>query len=181
MKSFDLAEVRHFTADLASRMSRCDNGEGMECSTLEDTLLHYAALCCEYRENVRAWGRAVFSGEIEFDSEVERIWREEGKQLRASAVEVLGYGQKAEGPCYVLDGQAALQAALWNLEKLLKKWVTPKLAVSPSARQRITFSDAEAAEVKRRMDALPPLPVDWQPADPKQQQQLKMLQRNGKL
>jgi hypothetical protein len=50
MTTFDLVEVRGFAANLDERIQQCDNGEGMECSNLDDTLRHYAALCCEFRE-----------------------------------------------------------------------------------------------------------------------------------
>ena len=56
MMTFDLAEVRGFAADLDARMCHCDNGEGLECASLDDALRHYATLCCEFRENVREWG-----------------------------------------------------------------------------------------------------------------------------
>jgi hypothetical protein len=179
MTTFDLAEVRGFAADLDARMNRCDNGEGMECANLDDTLRHYATLCCEFREGVRQWGRAVFAGRVAFDPEVERVWLDEGCRLYSRAVETLAYGQKAEaeGPCYLLDGQAVLQAALWDLYQLLEGWVTPKLAVGPSARQGLALTPAAAEEARRRIDSLPPLPADWQPADPRQQRQFKMLRK----
>ena len=50
MTTFDLAEVRGFTADLDARMNQCDNGEGLECANLDGTLRHYAVLCCEFHE-----------------------------------------------------------------------------------------------------------------------------------
>jgi hypothetical protein len=62
MTAFDLATVRTFTADLETRRNRCDNGEGMECASLDDALRHYASLCCEFRESARQWGRSVFAG-----------------------------------------------------------------------------------------------------------------------
>lgn len=177
MTAFDLAEVRSFAADLDARMNRCDNGEGMECASLDDALRHYAALCCEFRESVRQWGRAVFAGRVAFDPEVERVWLDEGVRLYSRAVETLAYGQQAEGPCYTLDGQAVLQSALWDMYQLIRKWVTPKLAVGPSARQGLPLIPAVSEEVRRRIDALPPLPADWQPSDPRQQSQLKRLRR----
>ncbi len=175
MTTFDLAEVRRLTADLHARMNRCDNGEGAECSNLDGALRHYAALCCEFREGVRQWGRAVFSGRVAFDPEVERAWREEGQRLYARALEMSAYGARAEVPCYVLDGRAALGAAVWDLYRLLNDWVTPKLAVGPAARGGLVFSPKAAEEARRRADALPPLPADWQPGDPRQQARFRKL------
>jgi hypothetical protein len=178
MTTFDLAEVRSFATDLEARMNRCDNGEGLECSNLDDTLRHYATLCCEFREHVRQWGRAVFAGRAAFDPKVEEIWLDEGVRLYSRAVDMLSYGEQAEdGPCFVLDGNAALRSALLGLYQLLKGWVTPKLAVGPSARRGLVLSPDTAAEVRRRIDALPPLSATWQPANARQQRQFKKLRR----
>lgn len=177
MTTFDLVEVRNFAADLDARMVRCDNGEGMECASLDDALRHYATLCCHFREGVRQWGRAVFAGRVAFDPEVESVWLNEGKQLYARAVEMLAYGQNAEVPCYILDGQAVLRSALWDLAQLLGGWVTPKLAVGPSARHRVAHPPAALEEARERIAALPPLPADWQPSDPRQQNQFRRLRR----
>ena len=50
MTTFDLGDVRRFTADLDARMDQCDNGEGIEFADLDGTLRHYAVLCCEFCE-----------------------------------------------------------------------------------------------------------------------------------
>lgn len=175
MTTFDLAEVRDFAVNLGARMNRCDNGEGMECANLDDALRHYATLCCEFRERVREWGRAVFAGRVAFDPEVERVWREEGQRLVSRAVEMLAYSLKAEAPCFTLDGKAVLQSALWDLSRLLEGWVTPRLAVGPSARHDPGLAPATAEEARRRIGSLPPLPGDWLPADVRQQSQFKRL------
>lgn len=177
MTTFDLAEVRGFTADLNARMDRCENGEGMECSNLDDTLRHYASLCCDFRDAVRQWGRAVFSGRAAFDPEVEEKWLLEGCLLWNRAKDMLAYGDEAEVPCYVLDGKAALRSALLGVQQLLVEWVTPKLAVGPSARRKLTLKPAVSEEVRRRIASLPPLPPDWQPADARQQRQYKKLRK----
>lgn len=167
--TFDLAEVRHFTADLEASLSHCDNGEGLECATLDGALRHYARLCCEFREEVRRWGRAVFAGRIALDPEVERTWRDEGYRLYTRAYELFDYATKTERVCYMLDGRAVLGAALWDLLRLLSGWVTPQLAVGPAARQGAALSAAIVEEGKRRLDAMPPLPADWKPSDPRRQ------------
>ena len=175
MTTFDLVEVRNFATALNVRMNRCDSGEGMECATLDETLRQLATLCCEFREEVRQWGRAVFAGRVAFDPEVERVWIDEGVQLYSRAVDLLAYGGSAEEPCYVLDGKAMLQSALLPLYQILMGWVTPMLAVGPSARQGLPLKPATAEEVRLRIASLPPLPANWQPVDPRQRSQYRRL------
>ena len=74
MTTFDLVEVRTFTAGLESRMNGCQNGEGLQCATLDAALRHHASLCCEFTNRVKSWGREVFAGRVAFDPEVEAVW-----------------------------------------------------------------------------------------------------------
>lgn len=175
MTTFELPEVRRFAAELNARLNRCDNGEGMECSNLDDALKHYAGRCCEFREGVRQWAQAVFAGRIKFDPEVEGVWLDEGYRLYSRASDMLAYGQKMEVPCYELDGHAVLRSALLNLYQLLSEWVPPQPAVGPSARRGMPLDSAAAEEVRRRIEALPPLPKDWKPADSHQRSRFKWL------
>jgi hypothetical protein len=168
MTTFDLAGVHEFTADIGTRMDRCDDGEGAECATLDHVLRHYAQLSCEFIEGVRRWGDAVFSGRAKFDPEVERVWKEEGWRLHARAMELLGRGQGTAGSGSILEGRQALQSALWDLDRLLRGWVAPKLAVGPSARRRLVPGQAATAEELRQVASLPPLPADWEPDEPGQ-------------
>jgi hypothetical protein len=126
MTTFDLAEVRNFTANLRAQMDRCDNGEGMMCAILDAALKHYAKECCTFWDAVRRWGREVFAGRVSFDPNVEQLWLAEGYQLYNRAKGMATHGQRAELPCYSLDGQALLRSALWDLYRLLTGWVTPK-------------------------------------------------------
>ncbi len=86
MTTFDLAEVRDFTADIDARMDRCDNGEEMECTTEDIALRRYAEFCCELRDGLRRWGQAVFSGRVAFDSEVERDLLDAARRLYSRAL-----------------------------------------------------------------------------------------------
>lgn len=176
MTTFDLADVRRFTADLDARMDQCDNGEGMECANLDGSLRRYAVLCCEFAEKVRQWGRAVFYGQAAFDPEVEKLWIDEGTKLCRRAGDLWAYGQEMQGECFVLQNGAALGSALWRLERLLSAWVTPKPAVAPMARLGVALSEADTEEARKRVDALPPLPADWQPADPRRRLLFRKLQ-----
>ena len=146
MTTFDLAEVREFTATIDARLKQCDNGEGTACATLEESLQHYAGLCDEFREGVRAWGRAVFSGHVVFDPEVERLVLVEGKRLLDQAVAKADHASVMEsdhaqltesGCCYVLDGLPALRSSLRKLSQFFDPWVTPGLSVGPAARVRL--------------------------------------------
>lgn len=176
MTTFEFAAVRGFADDLNARLSRCDNGEGMECATLDDSFRHYATVCRELRENIRRWGRAVFAGRVAFDPEVERVWLTEAKALSNRAVLLLSDGRRAgDNCCWALDGRVALQAALYELNDLITDWVTPQRSVGPAARLGLPLDPAAAEEAQRRLDALPPLPSDWQPADPVQRARLGKL------
>ena len=148
--TFDLVEVRDFVASLDARMDRCLNGEGMECATLEAALRHHAALCREFSERVREWGRQIFAGHVAFDPEVERMWISEGWRLHDRATDMHWRGQASGEPCYILEGQDALLPALWDLYRLLKGWVTPKLSVGPAARQGLPLDSAAAEQACRR-------------------------------
>jgi hypothetical protein len=175
--TFDLAEVRSFTATLDARIEQCDNGEGMLCANLDDTLLAYARLCCEFHEKVRQWGRAVFSGQVAFDPEVENHWLNEGNRLFDRASQLWDYGQEMHGECFVLEHGAALGSSLWRLQRMLLHWVTPKLAVAPLARHGMPLTAADRAEAQTRINSLPPLPADWQPSDPRRRPIFQKLKR----
>ncbi|HQZ69618.1 MAG TPA: hypothetical protein PLY87_31250, partial [Planctomycetaceae bacterium] len=159
-----------------ARMDRCDNGEGMECANLDGTLRHYAVVCCEFCERVRQWGRAIFYGQAAFDPEVENLWLDEGVELYRRASGLWEYRQELEGECFVVQNGAALGSALWRLELLLTSWVTPKLTIAPLARHGVALTPAATEEVQKRVDALPPLPGNWQPTDPRQRTLFKKLQ-----
>ena len=60
----------------------------------------------------------------------------------------------------------ALHAALWDLQRLLKGWVSPKLAVGPAAKRWRYPEQAATEEGQRRVASLPPLPANWEPDDP---------------
>jgi hypothetical protein len=175
MTTFELADVRRFTADLDARLDRCDSGEGMECANLDGTLRQYAELCCEFCERVRQWGRAIFYGQAAFDPEVEKHWLGEGTALYRRASDLWASGKEMEGECFVLENGAALGSALWMLHRLLLSWVTPQRAIAPLARHGVVLAQAMKDEAQKRVDALPPLPADWQPASLRRQTLSKKL------
>jgi hypothetical protein len=69
-------------------------------------------------------------------------------------------GQSAEGPGAILDEHTDFQGAVRDLDRLLRPWVTPRLAVGPSARQGLKLDAGAAEEVRRRIAALPARPAD---------------------
>ncbi len=184
MTTFDLVEVREFTATIDARLKQCDNGEGTVCATLEESLRHYAGLCDEFREGVRAWGRAVFSGLVVFDPEVERLVLVEGKRLLDQTVAKADHAGAMEsnhtqltdsGCCYVLDGLPTLRSALRKLSQFFDPWVTPGLSVGPAARVRRHHTTEQFEAIRLRLAAMPPLPADWQPDDPEQRRALQRI------
>ncbi len=179
MTKFDLDEIRTFTADVDARMTRCDNGEGMECATLDAKLRHYAQLCWDVRSTVRAWWEAVFSGRVACDPDVNKALYDKADQLYERASDLLIFNEaQAVGPCAPCDGHAVLGSALWWLKHLLDHWIIPKKAVGPAARHVPNPDQAALAETKRAIESLPGLPADWQPADPEQQKRYAMLREH---
>ncbi len=166
LATLDLAAVRRFTADLSERHRRCDNGEGMECSTLESSIDLYVRLCEELQRGVERWALAIFSGEVPLDPAVETLLKHETRLLIGRAKRVAERGRTFEGPCYHLAGLNRLFRQIQVLEALLSPWVTPQLAVGPAP--RTTIPDETERVIKERLAKLQPLPADWRPADPEQ-------------
>jgi hypothetical protein len=104
--------------------------------SLDQTLRSCAELCYEFENEIRAWSQAVFSGQIAFDPEVESVLRNEGTSLLSRALYMMADSRKSDVPCYVLEGNAALAAATFDLSGLLCNWVSPRLSVRPFHRRR---------------------------------------------
>lgn len=175
MTTFDLVDVQDFIAGLDAQMARCQNGEGMECATVDDALRHHADLCCTFCEGVRQWGYGVFTGRVVYDPEAERLLRQEGERLRARSEDWYRIAHRAELPCYILEGKDLLGPALCALRRLLKTWVSPRLAVGPAARRSLKPDASSITESRRRIDSLPALPADWEPDDPQQRAVRRVL------
>ena len=174
MTNFDLLSVRAYAASIDDQMERCDNGEGIFCATLDASLRRYAGIACEFRETVRQWGRAVFAGRAAYDIEVERAFLDKTARLYRRLLALWHRASRSEEPCYTLEGHIVLQAALFDLRRLLDNWTQPKKAVSPSARTRVDAS-AEAREI---LSSLPSLPTDWKPDDTAQQKAYRQLRNS---
>ena len=175
MTTFDLAEVRGFTADIHARMDRRVNGEGSDCAALDADLRRYTELCREFYDQVQQWEDAVFSGRVVFHPEAERVWKEGGWRLHSQATEILNRGQDTEAVCYDLAWKRDLQDAIEDLYEMLDGWLTPKLSVGPAAKRWRYPDQAAIDEARRRVASLPSLPSDWQPSDPDQQEVSRKL------
>jgi hypothetical protein len=175
MTTFDLAEVRGFTADIHARMDRRVNGEGSDCTALDADLRRYTELCREFYDQVQHWEDAVFSGRVVFDPDAERVWQEGGWRLHSQATEILNRGQETKAVCYDLECKRELQDAIEDLYEMLDGWLTPKLSVGPAARRWRYPDQAASDEARRRVASLPALPSDWQPTEPAQQETYRKL------
>jgi hypothetical protein len=150
--TLDLPAVRRFTDDLNHRLRRCDTGEGLECATLEQSIEYHARLCTELRSYVKQWARAVFIGEVSFDSSVERLLTEELRRLLQRAEQVAARGRAMDGECYQLQGLNELHSHIADFHFLLENWVSPRLAVSPAP--RVKLSKAAASQIAERLRTL---------------------------
>jgi hypothetical protein len=157
MTTFDSQQVRNLAADLNAQLDRCDNREGIECYKVDVALDEYAQCCCRFAEALRQWGRDVFAGRVAFDPNAEQLWKAELLQLCSRAMTMLSLGRQAESICFELEGQTKLKAALWSLSRLHAGWVTPALAVGPSARTDPFSDDALGNFARERIASLVPL------------------------
>ena len=164
--TLDLTAVRRFTEDLNDRLRRCDNGEGIICSSLDESINHYVHLCEELRAYVNQWARAVFEGQVAFEQAVEALLKEETRRLLQRSKQVAARGRAMDGECYVLQGLNSLHRHIADFDYLLENWVSPRLAVSPTP--RVQLSHAVERQVLERLGKLSALPADWRPADAEQ-------------
>jgi hypothetical protein len=164
--TINLAAARRFADDLNERARRCDNGEGMLCASLDESIQHYVQLCEQLRAYINEWARSVFAGQIAFDPEVDALLNAEARRLLRRAKRVAARGRTLGGECFELQGLDALHYHIADFDYLLENWVKPRLAVSPAP--RVPLSEATASEVAQRLPSLPPLPSDWRPSEAEQ-------------
>jgi hypothetical protein len=167
MTTFELDEVRSFAANLDAQMDRCDNGEGIECATIDATLAHYTEVCRRFCCEVRLWARSVFTGRTQYQAEVEKAFTDAGFELFVRAKEMSWHGERLIPECFEFSGGNDLKSVLWMMEALLDDWITPKLAVGPAARRPFDADSEVDERSKSAIDLLPPLPPDWEPTDQK--------------
>jgi hypothetical protein len=131
--TFDIPAVRRFSDDLNEKARSCDNGEGMSCSNLDGKIKHYNGLCVQLREYVNQWARAIFTGQIAFDEQIENLLKQEIRQLLPRANLVAARGRALEKECST-QGLNDLKDHILDFHYLLENWVSPHLSVSPAPR-----------------------------------------------
>jgi hypothetical protein len=157
MELFNSNQVTDYAAEVNAEFDRCEE-EGMLCSNLDNSLSCCADLCCKFATEVKRWARDVFHGRVAFDATTEQFWKAELMRIYQRAHALWSEGRLHEESCFVLDGLKKLQSSLWTLKQLINDWVTPQLAVAPSARQQLPAHLVEQA--RQRIASLPPLPAD---------------------
>ena len=129
MTTFDLVQVQDFVASLDARLGPDPNGGWDSHAALNVALRDHGELCHEFTEEVRAWGRSVFSGRIEFDPLVEAVVRAEGARLAARAADLEDLGLTAGSTGETSGALDSFRPAVERMNRLLNHWVRPKLAV----------------------------------------------------
>ncbi len=164
--TLDLSAVRCFTDSLQDRLRQCDNGEGMVFSNLDESINYYVQLCVELRNYINQWARAVFTNQVAFDPAVEELLKSETSLLLHRAKQLAACGRAMNGQCFELQGLSFLHYYIADFDYLLENWVSPRAAVSPAP--RVKLSDAVEQQIIERLGNLSALPSDWRPTDPEQ-------------
>jgi len=166
LATFDLSAVSRFAAELKERQRRCETGEGMICSNLDESVKCHADLCHDLLFALKQWANAVFKGQVAFDPQVEAEFQAQVRDLLPYAKRVAAEGREKNWMCFELQGLNKLHYLIAELDYLQEHWVSPRLAVAPSP--RISVPDAAERQITERLAKLPPLPRDWRPSDPEQ-------------
>ncbi len=135
MTTYDFARVKEYADNLSAALKVCEEGEALYCDNLDNTLRCAADNYLKFANEIRKWARDVFSGRVAFDPAAEQLWKAELVNFFNRANRLLSNGSAAidEHGCDTLDGANKLRIALWNMAQLLNPWITPSLAVGPSA------------------------------------------------
>lgn len=173
MTTFDLKQVNKVAETVNAEMDQCGHGEGVNCATIETIVTCYANGCCSFMQQFRKWTNDVFAGRVAHNEQAERSWQLELTKLRDRAMQLANYVTQAESMCHSLDEENRLCAVIYDMDWILQNWVSPKLAVGPSARRVLKPELVEAA--RRRVAALKPLPKDWKPYGEDQQKMYQKL------
>lgn len=168
----DPAAGRRFTADLLDRVRRNGHPEGTEAADLDARVGWHTRRCRELRDDINRWAGEIFAGRAEFDQTDEDVLKAEAHRRLRAASEAAAAGRAGAAA-----GLADLHAQVADFDFLLRNWVSPQLAVRPAA--RVVIPEAADRQIRERIAALPPLPADWQPADPEQRARFERLRAAG--
>lgn len=148
----DLPGVREFTDRLNERLRQCENGEGMLCSSLDEKINYHVQLCRDLRAYINDWAKAIFTGQATSDTAVENLLKAEIHQLLTHSKQVAALGRAMDGQCFVLQGLNALHGHIVDFDYLLTNWVSPRPAVSPGP--RVKLSPAAEQHIGERIQKL---------------------------
>ena len=174
MVTFDSNQVQTYARSVHAKLDQCADGEGMICEGLDKKLTYFADRCWEFSQEIRHWANDIFAGRVGYDPVAEQFWIAELQRLLERAEKEWVSGAQAETDCFLLDGRAKLGAALWTLSELMNPWVSPRLAVGPAARRKLSI-DTSSDEFKSRIASLKPRPKDWMPRDKEQAARYKAI------
>lgn len=162
MKTLDLTETRGYVADIFTRLNRCDNGEGMGCATLEESLSLYASECDWFCETVRQQLGSLLVGSTEAGLKSARLWIDEGRSLHVRAKNRLAVGTTMINVCYPFSGEAKLGAALTRLEEVLDSCATA-LDFSRVPGEATSCPESELTGYDRETESGEPSEYWWTP------------------
>jgi len=175
----DYSEVKEMTDKLAAELDECESGEALYCYNLDRSLTCSADKYLRFSQDVRKWAEGVFNGSVVFDQAAEALWQATLADFLQRATRMLSnaYAASGEHGCDTMDGTNKLKLALFQMHQLLHPWITPKLAVGPSARQPYTTDPAKLEEGRKKLASLSPLPPDWKPYNSQQAAMIKRATR----
>ena len=156
----DSTNISEFVAILNERMSRCDNGEGMECANMDFLLNRYSEIGGSYLCMVRKWSVCVFSGSEEYDSRSDQALRTLGSNIYSKIYQVFVSAQQMEFPCYEFANLNKIRSVLFELQRLLDPWMPPSRAVSPAARRTAELTTEEVIEAQKKLAELKPIKIN---------------------
>jgi hypothetical protein len=145
--TLDIMAVRRLTHELDARRNQCDNGEGMICANLDQSINHYVALSRELRGYINQWAKSIFTGQAELDPAAEVLLKEEVRRHLNRAKQVAALGRAMDEQCFMLQGLNPLHFHIADFDYLLENWVSPQLAVSPAPRVKLSYTaESQIAE-----------------------------------
>lgn len=156
LATFDLPTVSRFAAELRERQHRCETGEGMVCSNLDESIKCHANLCRDLLFALKQWANAVFKGQVAFDPQVEAEFQAQVRVLLPHAKRMAAKGREKNWMCFEFRELDQLHYWIADLDYLQEHWVSPRLAVAPSP--RVSAPDAAERQITERLAKLPPLP-----------------------